>query len=74
MTLSFTLLLLSRASDNTTSQNIGGTDAWAVPTSNFCGTVPPVPLGTRPWTIYTLIVDSGRSREAANSHRRGRER
>jgi len=28
----------------TTSQNIGGTDAWAVPTSNFRGTVPPVPI------------------------------
>src|SRR6218665_1713092 len=27
----FTLFILSRASDNTTSQNIGGTDAWAVP-------------------------------------------
>src|SRR6218665_4191870 len=28
--------------------NYGGTDAWAVPTSNFGGTVPPVPLGFRP--------------------------
>jgi len=27
----FFLLVLSRASDNITSQNIGGTDAWAVP-------------------------------------------
>ena len=27
----FTLLILSRASDNTTSLNIGGTNAWAVP-------------------------------------------
>jgi len=27
----FTLFVLSRASDNTTSQNIGGTDACAVP-------------------------------------------
>src|SRR6218665_4173235 len=26
----------------------GGTDAWASPTSNFGGTVPPVPLGLRP--------------------------
>src|SRR6218665_537810 len=33
-----TLFVLSRASDNTTFQNIGGTDAWAVPpTSNFIG-------------------------------------
>ena len=34
--------------DNTTSQNIGGTDAWAVPTSKFGGTVPPVPLPRSP--------------------------
>ena len=54
----FTLFILSRASDNTTSQDIGGTDAWAVPppriwvgrppTSNLGG-VPPVPLGLRLW-------------------------
>src|SRR6218665_1572887 len=31
MTPFFTLFVLSRASDNTTSQNIKGTDAWAVP-------------------------------------------
>src|SRR6218665_2371216 len=30
MTPFFTLFVLSRASDNTTSQNIGGTNAWAV--------------------------------------------
>src|SRR6218665_2022793 len=40
MTRFFTLFVLSRASDNTTSQNIGGTDAWAVP--------PPQILGVRP--------------------------
>src|SRR6218665_215250 len=40
----FTQFVLSNASDNTTSRNIGGTDAWAVnPTSHFWGTVPPVP-------------------------------
>src|SRR6218665_833868 len=27
----FTLFMVSRTSDNTTSQNIGGTNAWAVP-------------------------------------------
>src|SRR6218665_568703 len=27
----FALFILSRTSDNTTSQNIGGTNAWAVP-------------------------------------------
>jgi len=40
----FTLLILSHASDNTTSLNIGGTNAWAVPTSNLGGgTVPQSP-------------------------------
>ena len=39
-----TLFILSRTSDNTTSQNIGGTNAWAVsPTSNFGGDRPPSP-------------------------------
>src|SRR6218665_1753563 len=44
----FTLFVLSRASDNTTSQNIGGTDAWAVPTSNFWGDRPPSPPRSPP--------------------------
>src|SRR6218665_1560114 len=44
----FTLFMLSRTSDNTTSQNIGGTNAWAVPPPKILGgTVPPVPLGLR---------------------------
>jgi len=44
----FTLFVLSRPSDNTTFQNIGGTNALAVPpTSNFGG---PFPLGLRPWS------------------------
>src|SRR6218665_3105793 len=48
----FTLFMLSRTSDNTTSQNIGGTNAWAVPpTSNFWGDRPP--LGLRPWGLPT---------------------
>src|SRR6218665_3932385 len=33
--------LLSYPSDNTTSRNIGGTDAWAVPHLKFWGTVLP---------------------------------
>src|SRR6218665_4146773 len=33
----FTLFRLSRTSGNTTSQNIGGTDAWAVPHLIFGG-------------------------------------
>src|SRR6218665_1513259 len=42
----FALFVLST---NTTSQNIGRTDAWAVPhLKYFWGTVPPVPLGLRP--------------------------
>jgi len=45
MTLFFTLFVLSRASDNTTSQNIGGTDAWAVPSpKKIFGDRPSVPL------------------------------
>src|SRR6218665_1607579 len=40
----FTLFMLSRTSDNTTSQNIGGANAWAVPPPQTLGrTVPPVP-------------------------------
>ena len=43
--------VLSLMSDNTTSQNIGGTNAWAVPTSNFGGTVPSVPPRSPPLDI-----------------------
>ena len=39
----FTLLILSRTFDNTTYQNIGGTDAWAVPPPQICGDLPPSP-------------------------------
>src|SRR6218665_2479629 len=35
MTPFFTLIVLSRAADNTTPQNIGETDAWAVPHLKF---------------------------------------
>src|SRR6218665_2700627 len=45
----FTLFKLSRPSHNTTSQNIGGTNAYGPsPTSVFLGTVPQSPLGLRP--------------------------
>jgi len=41
MTHFLTQFILAHASDNTTSQNIGGTDAWAVPPPQiFVGTVP----------------------------------
>src|SRR6218665_3846949 len=44
-----TLFILSRASDNTTSLNIGGTNAWAVLHLKFLGDrPPPVPPGLRP--------------------------
>src|SRR6218665_1882878 len=43
-TIFYTLFVLSRASDNTTSLNIGGTNAWAVlPTSNLGGRPPSLP-------------------------------
>src|SRR6218665_797578 len=51
----FTLFMLSRTSDNTTSQNIGGTNAWAVPPPQILGgTVPPVPPRSPPLptTVY----------------------
>ena len=60
MTPFFTLFVLSRASDNTTSQNIGGTDAWAVPHLTFWGDRPPVPLGLRLWK--RLTPNQGRHR------------
>jgi len=48
----FTLFVLSHASDNTTSQNIGRTDAWAVPPPQIWGgTVPSVPLRSPPWFV-----------------------
>src|SRR6218665_926775 len=52
-----TLFILSGASDNTTSQNIGGTDAWACPTSNFGRDRPTQsPLGLRPCLYYLLTL------------------
>ena len=46
----FTLFILSRTSDNTASQNIGGDQCMGrPPTSNFLGDRPPSPLlGLRP--------------------------
>ena len=49
----FTLFVLSRTSDNTTSQNIGGTDTWAIPPPQILGgPSPSLPLGLRPWLLY----------------------
>src|SRR6218665_3250851 len=39
----FTLFILSRASDHTTSQNIEETNAWAVPPPQIWGDRPPSP-------------------------------
>src|SRR6218665_2156629 len=44
----FTLFMLSRTSDNTTSQNIGGPMHGRSPTSNFGGPSPPVPPRSPP--------------------------
>src|SRR6218665_3399998 len=45
----FTLFILSRVSENTTSQNIGGTNAWAVPPPQISwGTSPSVPPRSPP--------------------------
>src|SRR6218665_3698837 len=50
----FTLFMLSRTSDNTTSQNIGGTNAWAVPPPQILeGPSPPVPPRSPPLQICT---------------------
>jgi len=51
LTPCFTQFVLCLTSDNNTSQNIGGMDAWAVPTSNFGWTAPQFPLSLRPWYI-----------------------
>src|SRR6218665_4005978 len=44
----FTLFVLSRASDNTTSLNIGGTNAWAVPPPQILGGPSPSPPRSPP--------------------------
>jgi len=43
MTSFFTHFVLSHAFDNTTSQNIRGTDAWAVPPPQIWGDCLPSP-------------------------------
>src|SRR6218665_3618493 len=47
----FTLFIFSRTSDNTTSQNIGGTNAWAVPPPQTLGGPSPSPLKFPPLFI-----------------------
>src|SRR6218665_2607194 len=61
----FTLFILSCTSDNTASQNIGGTNAWAVPPPQiFGGTVPQSPLGLRPCLYRLYPFTPNRSNEA----------
>src|SRR6218665_1318185 len=71
MTPVFTLFLLSRPSDNTTSQNIGGTDEWAIPHLKFGGASPQFPVGLRPRalgrSLYGRLVFGGsRSRRTCD--------
>ena len=48
----FTLFMLSRTSDNTTSQNIGGDQCMAGPPPHILGgPSPQSPLGLRPWKL-----------------------
>src|SRR6218665_3975082 len=51
----FTLFILSRASDNTTSQNSGVTDAWAVLPPKICGGRPPSPPYVSPPPIFKQL-------------------
>src|SRR6218665_3737449 len=51
----YTLFILSRASDNTTTQNIGGDGCMGrSPTSNFGGTAPPVSPRSLPLLVSQL--------------------
>src|SRR6218665_2452076 len=57
MTPFYTLFVLSRISDNTTSQNIGGTDAWAVPHLKFGGPSPsPHRSPPMPWRHFWMAL------------------
>jgi len=59
MTPFFTLFVLLRASDNTTSQNIEGDGCMGrSPTSNFGGPSPQSPLGLRPCFWMPLLTAS----------------
>ena len=56
----FTLFILSRTSDNTASQNIGGTNAWAVsPPQILGGPSPPVPSRSPP-LVGEGVINFGR--------------
>src|SRR6218665_2044279 len=50
----FSQFVLCITSNNSTSQNIGGTDAWAVPTHQIWGDRPPSPLSLRSWFVIAV--------------------
>src|SRR6218665_1388115 len=69
----FTLFVLSRASDNTTSQNIGGgADAWAVPPPQiFWGTVFHSPRSP-PMSVIFLEIPPAHPANSAGSRQPSR--
>src|SRR6218665_2448938 len=52
----FTLFVLSRASDNTTSQNIRGWIHGPASHLKFGGPSPESPLGLRPWPYLSYLI------------------
>src|SRR6218665_3811470 len=57
----------TRIRQHYTSLNIGEKNSWAVPTSNFWGTIPPVPLGLRPWKRGVSLLSEVRDLLRLNS-------
>jgi len=51
-----TIFILSRTSDNTTSQNIGLDGCMGRPHLKFCGDRPQSPLGQRPCTKINSVM------------------
>ena len=52
----FTLFIRSRTSDSTASQNIGGTNAWAVPPPQILGDRPPSPPRSPPLVLISIEI------------------
>src|SRR6218665_3026643 len=73
MTSFFTLFVLSRTTGNTTSQNIGGTDAWAVPHLKCWGTVPPFPPRSLPMLIALGQISHPLSSASVNDRNLAKE-
>src|SRR6218665_2164650 len=68
----FTLFVLSRASDNTTSQNIGGRMHGPSPTSNFLGDRPPIPPRSPPMSVIFLEIPPAHPANSAGSRQPSR--